>query len=73
MSLFPSEYLQDIEVIKATHSFLKGNILWLYYQLKKYLPVCVLLCILRFSDLANTLPQPGKGQGNGFSPVCTRM
>lgn len=28
-----------------------------------FLPVCVLLCILRFSDLANTFPQPGNGQG----------
>ena len=28
---------------------------------------------MRFSDLANTLLQPGKGQGKGFSPVCTRM
>jgi len=35
--------------------------------------VCVLLWILRFSDLANTLPHPGKGQGNGFSPVWTRI
>ena len=37
------------------------------------LPVCVLLCILRFSLRANILPQPGKGQGKGFSPVCTRI
>ena len=37
------------------------------------LPVCVLLWILRFSDLANTFPQPGNGHGNGFSPVWTRI
>jgi len=37
------------------------------------LPVCVLLCILRFSDLANTFPQVGNGHGKGFSPVCTLM
>lgn len=37
------------------------------------LPVCVLLCIFRFSDLANIFPHPGNGHGNGFSPVCTRM
>ena len=35
--------------------------------------MCVRLWILRFSERANTLPQPGKGQGKGFSPVCTRM
>lgn len=44
-------------------------LLWTY----SYWPVCVLLWILRFSDLANTFPQPGNGHGNGFSPVCTRM
>lgn len=36
-----------------------------------HLPVCVLLCIFKFSDLANTFPQLGNGHGNGFSPVCT--
>jgi hypothetical protein len=35
------------------------------------LPVCILLWIFRFSDLAKTFPQPGNGQGNGFSPVWT--
>uniref|UniRef100_A0A182IQ98 Uncharacterized protein n=1 Tax=Anopheles atroparvus TaxID=41427 RepID=A0A182IQ98_ANOAO len=38
-----------------------------------YLPVCVRLWILRFSERANTFPQAGNGHGNGFSPVCTRM
>ncbi len=36
-----------------------------------HLPVCVLLCILRFSDLAKTFSHPWKGHGKGFSPVCT--
>ena len=40
---------------------------------KWYIPVWVRLCILRFSLLANTFPQPGKGHGKGFSPVCTRI
>lgn len=38
-----------------------------------FLPVCVRLCIFKFSDRAKTFPHPGKGQGKGFSPVCTRM
>lgn len=37
------------------------------------LPVWVLLWILRFSERAKIFPQPGKGHGKGFSPVCTRM
>lgn len=44
-----------------------------YKELRECLPVWVLLWILRFSLRAKTLPQPGKGQGNGFSPVCTLM
>ena len=36
-------------------------------------PVCVRLCILRFSERAKILPQRGNGHGNGFSPVCTRI
>ena len=67
-------YIRSLECISTrenkTHKMIQ-TYLATFLQNNRFLPVCVLLCIFKFSDLANTFPHPGNGQGNGFSPVCT--
>ena len=45
---------------------------WLLSGYSGYWPVWILLWILRFSERANSFPQPGQLHSNGFSPVWTR-